>query len=218
MVTILINQDQVKAKEGTPLLKACLDNGHYVPHLCYFERTERPAACCRLCFVEIEGTDQPTASCCVNVQEGMSVTTDTPAVRQLQITALKLLLSVHDVDCVNCSANRICALQDSAKYLKIGLNPKPFQLFLKETTIDANHPCLDYYPNRCVLCGQCIEVCRRRGKRPELAFTKRGFNTVIGFYSQSVDPDLNCEKCLGCIEICPVGALTPKSAFLIDET
>jgi NADH dehydrogenase/NADH:ubiquinone oxidoreductase subunit G len=217
MVTIRINQEQVITKKGTPLLKACLDSGHFVPNLCYLDKAERPAACCRLCFVEIEGADQPMASCCVDVQEGMSVMTDTPAVRQLQITALKLLLSVHDVDCKNCPANRKCALQDSAKYLKIGLNPKPFPVFLKETTIDDNHPCLDYYPNRCVLCGRCVEVCKRRDNRPELAFTKRGFDTVIGFYSQLFDPHLDCEKCRRCIKICPVGALTPKNAVLIDE-
>ena len=193
------------------MLKACLDSGHYVPNLCYLEETERATASCRLCFVELEGYEQPVASCCVPVCDGMTVRTDTPSVRQLQKTAFKLLLSVHDVDCKNCPANRQCILQDIAVFLKVGLTPKPFPRRLKEPAIDTVHPCLDYYPNRCVLCGRCVDVCRRLSDRPELTFTKRGFGTVIGFFERSEDDRQDCGKCRACIETCPVSALTSKT-------
>lgn len=217
MVTIVVDQKWIETEEGTPLLKACLDNGHYIPHLCFLEESERAAACCRLCFVEIDGHDQPVASCCVQVRNEMAVRTDTPSVRQLQTTALRLLLSVHDVDCKNCPANRKCALQNIAAFLKVGLNPKPFPRRLKEPAIDTAHPCLDYYPNRCVLCGRCVEVCRRVGKRSELTFTKRGFNTVVGFFERPDGVRQDCGQCRACIESCPVGALTPKGGNLLGS-
>jgi predicted molibdopterin-dependent oxidoreductase YjgC len=72
----------------------------------------------------------------VTVENGMTVHTGTEAVRSLQKTALKLLLSVHRVDCKHCPANKACALQDMAKFLGVGLGCKPFERVLKEPEVD----------------------------------------------------------------------------------
>ena len=118
MITLEVDDKKIEVAEGTNLLEACLANSIYIPNLCYLEGMEHPPASCRLCFVEIEGADHPVASCSLRVDREMVVHTDTPRVRQLQKTALQLLLSVHDVDCKNCPANRKCALQDMAKFLR----------------------------------------------------------------------------------------------------
>lgn len=212
MVTIVVNERRIEAAEGTSLLKACLDNGYYIPNLCHVEGGGSAAASCRLCFVAVEGEDQPVASCCVAVRDGMRIRTDTPVVRHLQTSAFKLLLSVHDVDCKNCPANRRCALQDIARHLKVGLTPKPFSRRLKEPAVDTSHPCIDYYPNRCVLCGRCIEACRRASDRPELTFIKRGFDTVIGFFGHTDGGYQDCSRCRSCVDSCPVSALALKAA------
>jgi len=212
MITLMVDNKKLAVEAGTNLLKACLDHDIYIPNLCYMEGMEHPPASCRLCFVEIEGEDRPIPACTVQIRTELVVKTDSPRVRQLQKTALQLLLSVHDVDCRNCSANRKCVLQNMAKFLNVGLKPKRFALFLKQVQIDRRHPFLDYYPNRCVLCGRCVQVCRDRHNQAQLAFTKRGFDTVIGFFEGSDPPSLSCDTCRACIEACPVGAILPKSA------
>jgi len=211
MITLRIDDQKIEVAEGTNLLAACLDNGIYIPNLCYIEGMEHPPVSCRLCFVEIEGRDHPVSSCSVWVGEEMVVHTDSPTVRQLQKTALQLLLSVHDVDCKNCPANRHCALQDMAKFLNVALKSKGLDRLLKETRIDERHPFFDYYPNRCVLCGKCIYVCRLKQNRAGLTFAKRGIKTVISFYDRPRTEPPPCDSCRACVEVCPVAALLPKS-------
>ncbi len=210
MITLRIDDKKIEVAEGANLLEACLDNGIYIPNLCYLKGMEHPPASCRLCFVEIEGTDHPVSSCSIEVGRKTVVHTDTPRVRQLQKTALQLLLSVHDVDCKNCPANRKCALQDMAKFLKVALKSKGLDRLLKKTRIDERHPLFDYYPNRCVLCGKCVYVCRRQQNRAGLTFARRGIDTVISFYDSPHTEPPPCDTCQACVEVCPVAALLPK--------
>ncbi|HAY39965.1 MAG TPA: (4Fe-4S)-binding protein [Desulfobacteraceae bacterium] len=212
MLKLLVDNQEIETREGKTLLQACLDNQIYIPNLCYLENVERPSASCRMCFVEIEGIKQPVPSCTVQVRDEMVVKTDTPGVRQLQRTALRLLLSVHDVDCKNCHANKNCELQNIAKFLKVGLKPKRLERYLKETQIDETHPFLNHYPNRCVLCGKCVHICRGKHGQSVLTFAKRGFDTVISTYSVTDVSSLACSDCGSCVKACPVGALALKES------
>jgi len=212
MPKIRVDGKEIETKQGTTLLQACLDNDIYIPNLCFLESMENPSASCRMCFVEIQGERQPITSCTVTVEDDMVVKTDTPAVRQLQRTALRLLLSVHHVECKRCPANKKCELQRIAKFLKVGLKPKRLERYLKETEVDQNHPFLNHYPNRCVLCGKCVRICRREHGQSVWTFAERGFDTVISAYGEQEASWQTCEKCDVCVEICPVGALTLKDA------
>ena len=212
MLKLRVDRQEIETKEGKTLLQACLDNRIYIPNLCYLEDRESPSASCRMCFVEIEGMPQPVPSCTVQVKDDMVVKTDTPVVRQLQRTALRLLLSVHDVDCKNCHANKKCELQNIAKFLKVSLKPKRLERYLKETQIDETHPFLIHYPNRCVLCGKCVHICRGKHGQSVLTFSKRGFDTVISTFGATDVSSLTCWDGDSCVKACPVGALALKES------
>ena len=212
MVKLLVDDKEIEEKEGAILLKVCLDNNIYIPNLCYMDDMEVNAASCRMCFVEIEGEEKPLTSCTVKVKDNMIVRTDTQDVRRLQRSALRLLLSTHHVDCRNCPANKKCELQRIAKFLKIGLKQKTLEKILKDRTIDESHPCLNYFPNRCVLCGKCIYVCQKQNGKAILTFAKRGIDTVISFYGAGDLSTISCGGCNSCVEICPVSAITLKES------
>lgn len=195
----------ITARQGRNLLSVCLENGIYIPHLCFVEDDRRPAASCRLCFVEIQGV--PVAACTVKVCAGLQVWTGTPAVRRLQRCALRLLLSVHDIDCKHCHANRACELQNIARFLKIGLKADPLPQIARSVEVDTRHPCIDHYPHRCVLCGKCLRICRSRHAQPALGFAGRGIDTVIRHYPLAGETEHTCRQCRRCVEACPVGAL-----------
>lgn len=208
-IKITVDNIVIEAVEGANLLQTCLDNDIYIPNLCYLEDMDTPSVSCRLCFVELEGINNPVSSCTVKIKEGMVIRTDTENVRTLQRTAFKLLLSTHLVDCRNCPANKVCEIQKLAGFLKVGLKNKDFENKLRDGDVDKTHPLIHYFPNRCVLCGRCVYVCQKNG-HSILSFANRGLDTVISLYGQ--EESLSCGSCKACIDVCPVKAL------LINET
>ena len=212
MVTLMVDNREIETQEGVTVLQACLDNGNYIPNLCYLKEMENPPGSCRLCFVEIDGCREPVTSCTVRVREGMVVRTNTERVRRLQRTAFELLISVHDVDCKNCPANKRCELQRIAKFLHGGLKLKRLEKLEREVSIEGDHPCLEYVPSRCVLCGRCVSVCKKKNGQPMLSFARRGLDTVISFFGEGDKSTVSCEQCYACAEICPVAALLPKDS------
>jgi predicted molibdopterin-dependent oxidoreductase YjgC len=209
-VELSIDGRKIEAAQDAVLLQVCLQNDIYVPNLCHLDIREEPPASCRLCFVEIEGRSEPVTACTQRITTPLTVRTDTPRVRHLQRSALKLLLSVHQVACRSCPANRRCELQRMARILKTGLHAKPLANLVGELRPDTSHPFLDYHPYRCVLCGRCVAVCRHRNGSAALAFARRGFDTVISSYGAEAPAPLGCPACQACVDVCPVAALTPK--------
>jgi formate dehydrogenase alpha subunit len=61
--------------------------------------------------------------------------------------------------------------------------------------------------NRCIACGECINICKDVQMIDALQFMKKGgFNQVVA----KGDNALSCEFCGDCLAVCPVGAITNK--------
>ena len=211
MVKLLMDNREIETQGGATVLQACLENEIYIPNLCHLKEMDNPPGSCRLCFVEIDGYSQPITSCTVKVREGMVVKTRTKHIRRLQRSAFELLLSVHHVDCRSCPANRRCELQRIARFLHLGLRPKRLEQLEREVRIEQDHPCLEYIPSRCVLCGKCVFVCKKKNGQAMLSFAKRGLDTVISFFGEGDRLRADCRQCYACAEICPVAALLKKT-------
>ena len=200
---------RIRAPKGQKILWAALDNGIYIPNLCAIREADLPFGACRLCFVEIEGRKAPVAACTEPVAKGMVVHTDTPWVSRLRRTAFELLISHHHVDCRNCAKNRNCELQRIASRLRLKLKVKRFRPIPRSLPIDSSHPLFIYDPNKCVLCGKCVWVCSERGTGT-LDFAFRAIHTVVSTFADVPLAEADCDSCMECVAICPVGALVPK--------
>ena len=101
----------------------------------------------------------PMPACATKVNDGMVVQTNTEKILKLRKFVLELLLSNHPLDCPVCEAAGDCRLQDYAYELRGQHVP----LGLESAGIRASrddHPNVARNPNRCILCGRCVRICR----------------------------------------------------------
>jgi bidirectional [NiFe] hydrogenase diaphorase subunit len=209
-VKIRIDEQEIQTEAGEKLLWAALDQGVYIPHLCALKEAERPAASCRLCFVEVDGLPHPVTACTTPVVEGMSVKTRSPKIDRLVRTAFELLLSNHHLRCGKCPQNRRCE-----RGLKLKLSRLRPELI--ETTLDESLGSIIYDPNRCVLCGRCVQIDHCRVKVGAIGFIKRGIERKVAAFGDTCWVESPCTKCGECVRACPTGALSfrddwPKKA------
>jgi bidirectional [NiFe] hydrogenase diaphorase subunit len=206
-VSLTINDQEIKALDGEKILWAALDNGIYIPNLCAIREKSEPFASCRLCFVEIEGKDNPVTACTTPVTEGMVVNTKGVKALRLARTALALLLASHPVDCTHCLKSGSCELQKIAKHLDVKLKTRRFRKILPELPIDSSSPLFIYDPNKCVLCGRCVWVCQEKLGKGTIGFAHRGFRRIVTTFGDEPMGKSRCQDCSECVAVCPVGAL-----------
>jgi formate dehydrogenase major subunit/NADH-quinone oxidoreductase subunit G len=209
-VSLTINGKEVKARQEESLLWVALDNGIYIPNLCALRDALPLPVSCRLCWVEIEGKAQPVPACAQTVEQGMVVNTRGAGALRLARTGLELLLASNDVDCARCLASGSCELQKIAANLGVKLKARRFRKVLRNLPVDASNPLFTYDPNKCVLCGRCIWVCRERLGIGVLGFAHRGFKRRVTTFADEPIGESRCLGCGDCVTACPTGALCFK--------
>ncbi|MGD0884951.1 MAG: molybdopterin-dependent oxidoreductase [Thermodesulfovibrionales bacterium] len=203
MIELTIDGKALSAPKGTSILKAALNHGIYIPHLCYDPRLERHGGC-RMCLVELEGQPRLFASCSTPIDNGMKVLTHTQQVNKLRQTMLELMLANHPLECSICDKAGECTLQDLA--YKYGSTKGRFKS-PRNSAPQHENPLIDTNTNRCILCGKCVRICWEQQGVGALNFQHRGATTIV---STAFNETLNCEFCGQCMDVCPVGALTPR--------
>jgi bidirectional [NiFe] hydrogenase diaphorase subunit len=205
MARLFINDTEITAKAGRNLLWTALDYGFYIPNLCSLRYCEHPIASCRLCFVEIDGRNHPVTACTESIADGVRINLDTEHVRRIRNTSFELLMSHHRLNCGKCDKNRHCELQNIASKLHLKMNPSRLRQIPDTLPVDFSHELFYYDPNKCVLCGKCIYICRKKGGGI-LDFAFRGIKARVStFFDSSLVSQ--CGSCTACVTVCPVGSL-----------
>lgn len=209
-VSLTIDGKKVRAPEGENLLWVALDNGIYIPNLCALRDKPEPSASCRLCFVEVQGKKPPVTACTETVEPGMVVNTRGPAALRLARTAFELLVASLPVDCARCPSSGSCELQKIAAHLGVKLKTRRFRKLFRELPVDCSSPLFIYDPNKCVLCGRCVWICRERLGIGALGFARRGFNRLVTTFGGEPIGESKCRNCGECVIACPTAALSFK--------
>lgn len=208
MVSVTIDGIQVEVPDNMTVLDAARQASIEIPTLCYLRGINAIGAC-RICLVEVKGNPALQAACVLPVADGMEVITNSEKVLKTRKTALELLLSNHERDCLTCVRNQNCELQTLAE--EFGVRSIPYEGERIERPVDSRSVSVVRDPNKCVLCKRCVAVCKNVQSVGALGTTQRGFRTMVEPVWGKSLADVPCINCGQCIEACPVGALTEKS-------
>jgi len=213
LVTLEIDGFSVTVPEGTSVLRAAASIGIQIPKLCATDSLE-PFGSCRLCLVQIEGGRGLPASCTTPVAEGMKVCTQNERLANVRRGVMELYISDHPLDCLTCSANGNCELQDMAG--AVGLREVRYgyegENHLKAEK-DASNPYFAFDPAKCIVCSRCVRACEEVQGTFALTLDGRGFDSKVSPGQNQAFMESECVSCGACVQACPTATLMEKSVI-----
>ena len=217
-VTLLIDGREVSVPTGTTVMRAAAVSGGSIPKLCATDSLKQYGSC-RLCLVEIDGMRGTPASCTTPVAPGMVVHTQTEKLQKLRRGVMELYISDHPLDCLTCSANNDCELQDMAA--NVGLRDVRYGYegdnHLGAET-DSSNPYFDFDPSKCIVCSRCVRACEEVQGTFALTIDGRGFGSKVSAGLASDDfLSSECVSCGACVQACPTATLNEKAVKAIGK-
>ena len=235
-VTLTIDGFEVTVPEGTSVMRASALAGIEVPKLCATDSVEAFGSC-RLCVVEIDGRRGTPASCTTPVAPGMVVHTHSDKVRKIRRGVMELYVSDHPLDCLTCSANGDCELQDMAGAVGLrdvrytpgdnhydptaGQHRSQAEAGWRGADAGANaryipkdnsNPYFTYDPAKCIVCSRCVRACEEVQGTFALTIEGRGFESRVSAGMEGDDfLSSDCVSCGACVQACPTATLQEKS-------
>ncbi|HEY0453811.1 formate dehydrogenase subunit alpha [Actinophytocola sp.] len=212
VVDVEVDGLSVTVPEGTSVLRAAALAGVDIPKLCATDSLEAFGSC-RLCLVEVDGVKGTPASCTTPVRPGMTVRTQSPKLEKLRRGVMELYISDHPLDCLTCSANGDCELQDMSGV--VGLRNVRYGVGEGENHLDApkdtSNPYFDFDASKCIVCSRCVRACDEVQGTFALTIAGRGFDSKVSPGADELFMDSECVSCGACVQACPTATLEEKS-------
>ncbi|MGI4800302.1 MAG: formate dehydrogenase subunit alpha [Janthinobacterium lividum] len=215
-VTLTIDGQSVSVPKGTSVMAAAMSMGTKIPKLCATDSLE-PFGSCRVCLVQIEGRRGYPASCTTPAEEAMVVHTQNSAIAKRRRNVMELYISDHPLNCLTCSANGDCELQDTAG--EVGLRDVRYGYdganHLDAPT-DTSNPYFTFEASKCIACSRCIRACEETQGTFALTMEGRGFASKISAGGTDF-MNSECVSCGACVQACPTATLNEKSVIAMGK-
>jgi formate dehydrogenase major subunit len=217
-VDVTIDGIAISVPEGTSVMRAAKEAGVDIPKLCATDSLEAFGSC-RLCVVEIDGAKGTPASCTTPCSPGMVVRTQNERLQTLRRGVMELYISDHPLDCLTCSANGDCELQDMAgvtglRHVRYGSGVDAGTNHFHEPT-DTSNPYFQFEGSKCIVCSRCVRACDEVQGTLALTIQGRGFDSKVVAGQAVSFMDSDCVSCGACVQACPTATLQEKTVVEI---
>lgn len=215
---ITIDGQTTEVLPGTTIIDAARQIGgkSVPPAMCYYSKLEQSGGRCRTCLVEVsKGSDADprpmpklVASCRTTVMDGMEVKNLTSErTQEARKAVTEFMLINHPLDCPVCDQAGECHLQDLS--YEHGLSDSRMEFEKKTFDAEDIGPNIKLNMNRCILCARCVLLANQLTEGRDHGILFRGDHAEIGTYlNKALDNDFIGNV----IDVCPVGALTDRTA------
>jgi bidirectional [NiFe] hydrogenase diaphorase subunit len=216
VVTLTIDGRDVSARADETIIQVARENRIPIPSLCYLEGLSILGGC-RLCMVEVAGSNRLFAACSTRVAEGMVISTATEKLHHYRRTIVELLFAERNHVCSVCVSNGHCELQNLAQkcgvdHVKVPYRSAPYP-------VDSSHEMFRLDHNRCVLCTRCVRVCDEIEGAHTWDVMGRGTDCrVITDLNRPWGESDTCTGCGKCVQVCPTGALVKQGTSVGEMT
>ncbi len=212
-VTLEIDGHAVTVPEGTSVMRAAAEAGIPIPKLCATDSLDAFGSC-RLCVCKVEGKRGTPASCTTLAEEGMKVTTQDAQIAKIRKGVMELYISDHPLDCLTCSDNGDCELQDMAgavglREVRYGYDGENHN----DAPTDDSNPYFSFDESKCIVCSRCVRACDEVQGTLALTVEGRGFNSKISASMNESFMESECVSCGACVQACPTASLQEKSVI-----
>jgi len=204
---MVIDGINVEIENEKNILELIRKAGIDLPTFCYYSELSIYGAC-RMCMVENEWGGME-AACSTPPKAGKKVFTNTENLRKYRKMNLELLLSNHCRDCTTCEKSGACRLQDLAK--RFGIERVRFANPKEMPKVDESSVSIVRDQNKCILCGDCVRMCKEVQNVGAIDFAHRGFKMTVSTAFDIPIGESSCVGCGQCAAVCPTGAITVKN-------
>ena len=213
MITVKINQKEIRVQEGTTIRTACEWLDIDLPTLCYDPELSLSASC-RLCIVEIKNRRGFFPACITPCEDGMEVETETEHLIRNRKVLLELLLANQPEHKLNPNGNRFAELCERYHVTESRFTQEGETY---HRSIDDPNPFILRNYDQCVMCTRCVRICNEIVGAKAIQVAGRGHDVRIAVSMDSFLKKSTCIYCGQCVMVCPSGALVPKNSTLTPE-
>jgi bidirectional [NiFe] hydrogenase diaphorase subunit len=212
--TLTIDGKMISAREEDTIMQAAEEAGIGVPKMCHLEGISDVGAC-RLCLVEVAGSNKLLPACTTRVQEGMEVKIFSDRLRAYRKQIVELLFAERNHICAACVANGNCELQDAG--IRVGMDHVRYDYMFPKLPIDLSHERYGMDHNRCILCTRCVRVCDEIEGAHTIDVLGRGAKSlIVRDMNLAWGDSTTCTSCGKCVMACPTGALFKQGSTVAE--
>jgi len=176
------------------LLEVMEREGIRVPKFCYHPILS-VAGNCRMCMVQVDGTQNIIVACATAALPGMSVLTDTRLVRDAREGNVELILINHPNDCPICEQATNCDLQHIT--MTYGTDVPRYREDKRAVNDFYFDPHTRVVLNRCIHCTRCVRFLNEHAQDNSLGMIGRGGLSEISTYMDELE--VTTEHAMGAV-------------------